>query len=146
MQSIHTWADLSRFGIFPLTGEACGLMYRILCDVTEQGRKTLEKAFGVVELRLSENWNQGTEAEPHVGSILLAREVLPFVGVFVLLEAGCTEAWLTNGGGVIGIEPSDSDEEVECFKRYHARHLIRRLAYNGTAGDRNVHLMSGRIR
>ena len=54
MQSIHAWDDLSRYGIIPLTGEACGLMYRILCDVTRRGQKTLEKAFGIVQLRLPE--------------------------------------------------------------------------------------------
>ena len=42
MKCIHSWDDLSLHGIVPLTGEACGLMYRILCDVTAPGKKTLE--------------------------------------------------------------------------------------------------------
>ena len=145
MKSIHGWDDLSCHGIVPLTGEACGLMYRILCDVTARGKKTLEKALGVVELGLSENWNHGSDADPHIGSVMLAVDVLPFVGIFALLEAGCREVWLTKGGGLIGIESSDSDEEVDRFKRFHGDDLARRFAYAGTAGDRNQHIMSGRV-
>jgi hypothetical protein len=145
MKSIHSWDDLSPYGILPLTGEACGLMYRILCDVTARGKKTLEKALAVSELRLEENWNHGSDADPHVGSVMLAREVLPFVGVFALLEDGCVEVWLTKGNGLVGIEGTDKDQDVERFKRFHADDLVRRFAYAGTAGDRNQHLMSGRV-
>ena len=86
MKSIHSWDDLSAYGIVPLTGEACGLMYRILCDVTARGKKTLEKALAVTELRLQENWNRGTDDDLHVGSIMLARDVPSFIGVFALTE------------------------------------------------------------
>ena len=33
MQKITCWDDLRPYGIGALTGEACGLSYRILCDV-----------------------------------------------------------------------------------------------------------------
>ena len=33
MKSIGCWNDLASYGIDALTGEACGLSYRILCDV-----------------------------------------------------------------------------------------------------------------
>jgi hypothetical protein len=146
MKSIHSWNDLSNFGIVPLTGEACSLRYRILCDVTAQGKKTLEKALGVVDIGLAENWNHGSDADPHVGSIMLAREILrPFVGIFALLEAGCREVWLTKGNSLIGIESTDSDEKVDRFDQYHSGNLVRRFAYTGTAGDRNQHMMSGRV-
>ena len=145
MNTISSWDDLSSYGIIPLTGEACGLMYRILFDVTAQGKKILEKAFEVSRLELHENWNHGTDADPHVGSIMLAREVLPFVGIFALLEDGCIEVWLTKGGSLIGIERTDLAEDVERFKEFHGSNLVRRFAYSGTAGDRNEHMMSGRI-
>ena len=145
MKTISSWDDLSRHGIVPLTGEACGLMYRILCDVTALGKKTLEKALGVAELKLHESWNRGTDGDPHVGSVMLAREVLPFVGVFALLEDGCPEVWLTKGNALVGIEPTDREEDVERFKQFHASDLARRFAYSGTAGDRNQHVMSGRV-
>ncbi|MHB8954536.1 MAG: hypothetical protein ACYC4U_16315 [Pirellulaceae bacterium] len=145
MKTINCWDDLNRYGIVPLTGEACGLMYRILCDVTARGKRTLEKALGVAELRLPENWNQGGTDSPHIGSVMLARELLPFVGVFALLESGCTEVWLTKAGGLIGVERNDSPDDLERFKRFHANDLARRFAYSGTAGDRNQHMMSGRV-
>ena len=145
MKTISSWEDLCPYGIVPLTGEACGLMYRILFDVTARGKRILEKAFDVSELRLHESWNRGTEAHPHVGSIMLAREILSFVGVFALLEDGCTEVWLTKGGSLIGIQRTDLPDDVERFKRFHAADLVRRFAYCGTAGDRNEHIMSGRV-
>ena len=145
MKTINSFDDLSCFGIVPLTGEACGLMYRILFDVTARGKRILEKAFDVSELRLRESWNSGNDDDPHVGSIMLARELLPFVGVFTLLEDGCLEVWLTKGGGLFGTERTDSAEDMERFKQFHASDLVRRFAYSGTAGDRNEHMMSGRV-
>jgi len=129
----------------PLTGEACGLSYRILCDVTARGKKTLEKALSVAQLGLHENWNHGSADDPHVGSIMLAPDLLPFIGVFALLETGCREVWLTKGHTVIGIEAEDTPDRVEAFKRIHANDLARRFGYGGTAGDRNQHMMTGRV-
>ena len=145
MKKIKCWDDLSAFGIVPLTGEACGLSYRILCDVTARGKKTLEKALSIAQLGLRENWNRGNPDAPHVGSVMLAPELLAFVGVFALLESGCREVWLTKGRSVIGIEPADEADRVESFKRFHADDLVRRFGYSGTAGDRNQHVMSGRV-
>ena len=145
MKSIRCWDDLSAYGIVPLTGEACGLSYRILCDVTARGKKTLEKALSVAQLGLHENWNHGNADDPHVGSVMLAPDLLPFIGVFALLEAGCREVWLTKGQTVIGIEADDSPDRVEAFKRFHANDLARRFGYAGTAGDRNQHMMTGRV-
>jgi hypothetical protein len=145
MKSIRCWDDLSVHGIIPLTGEACGLSYRLLCDVTARGKKTLEKALSVAQLGLHENWNHGADDDPHVGSVMLAPDLLPFVGVFALLEAGCREVWLTKGHTVIGVEADDSAEEVELFQQFHANDLVRRFGYAGTAGDRNQHMMTGRV-
>jgi len=93
MKTISCWDDLSRDGILPLTGEACGLSYRILCDATARGKRLLEKALSVVEIRLHENWNHGTDSDPHVGSIMLGPELLSVLGVFALLEDGWTKHW-----------------------------------------------------
>jgi len=144
MKTISSWNHLSPYGIELLTGEACGLMYRFLCDVTAQGKKTLEKALGVSELRLHESWNRGSDTDPHVGCIMLAPEVLPFIGVFALLEHGCREVWVTKEGAVIGLEAEDFPEKAEMLRRVYADKLSRRFTYGGTAGDRNVHLMTGR--
>ncbi len=145
MKLIRGWEDLSAFGIVPLTGEACGLSYRILCDVTARGKKTLEKAMSVAQLGLHENWNHGSADDPHVGSIMLAPDLLPFIGVFALLEAGCREVWLTKRQQVIGIESEDLPERLDGLKRYCGDELLRRFGYAGTAGDRNQHAMTGRV-
>ena len=94
---------------------------------------------------LHENWNHGSAEDPHVGSVMMAPELLTLLGVFALLERGCREVWLTKGNGVVGIEPADTPDWVESFMRFHADDLTRRFAYAGTAGDRNQHVMSGRI-
>ena len=74
-----------------------------------------------------------------------ALELLPFIGIFALLEAGCSEIWLTNDRTVIGIEADEVLDSVESCKRIHADDLVRPFAYAGTAGDRNQHMMSGRV-
>jgi hypothetical protein len=76
---------------------------------------------------------------------MLAPDLLSFIGVFALLECGCREVWLTKGHTVIGIEAEDSQDRVESFKRIHGNDLARRFGYAGTAGDRNQHVMSGRV-
>lgn len=145
MKSIRSWDDLSAYGIIPLTGEACGLSYRILCDVTARGKKLLEKALSISRLEPHENWNHGNVDDPHVGSVMLAPDLLAFIGVFALLETGCREVWLTKSQTVIGIEGDDSPDCVEQFKRFNTDNLARRFAYAGTAGDRNQHVMTGRV-
>ena len=144
MKTIRCLNDLAPYGIVPLTGEACGLMLRILCDVTETGRKILAKAFGIPAFALAEPWNRGTPANPHVGSIMLTTELVPFLGIFALLESGSPEVWLLKDGSLIAPEATDSPEQIAANRHLIGDHLARVLAYRGTAGDRNVHVMSGR--
>src|SRR5262245_57095429 len=91
MKTVTFWNDLQPFGIIPLTGEACGLMYRILFDVTATGRQVVAKCFGIPNINLPEPWNRGTQEDPHVGSIMLSHEALTPLAVFALLENGCKE-------------------------------------------------------
>ena len=46
---------------------------------------------------------------------------------------------------VIGIEKSDSRSDVELFQQNSGRDLARRFTYGGTVGDRNQHVISGRV-
>ena len=144
MKTINSWGDLEPYGIVLLTGEACGLGYRLLCDVTERGRKTIEKCLGMTNLVLPESWNRGKADDPHVGSLLLVREMLQPLAVFCLLESGRKEVYLV-GESVVGMEPSDPPGAIEDVKRWAKVEYARRLAYEGTAGDRNRHVMSGRV-
>jgi len=145
MKTVRCWNDLLPFGIDPLTGEACGLSYRLLCDVTEKGRRIVQKCFGFPDLSLAAPWNQGTDKEPHTGSLMLSPEMIIPLGIFALLEYGCREVWLFKDGGLVGIEATDRDDYVETWKQAHSSDFARRFACQGTAGDRNVHMMSGRI-
>ena len=144
MKSIACWNDVAPYGIVALTGESCGLGYRILFDLTEQGRRILAACFGIPQFVLAEPWNRGAADDPHVGSIMLSRELLIPIAVFALLETGCTEVWLV-GEAVIGIESGDSESEVDLQRNFHEKSFRRRLAYHGTAGSRNRHVMSGRV-
>jgi hypothetical protein len=144
MKSINCWNDLEPFGIIPLTGEACGLMYRILFDVTEKGRNIVAKCFGIPNVNLPEPWNRGSPEDPHVGCIMLTREMLQPLAVFALLESGFKEVYLV-GDSVHAFEETDAPDLIEDVKRWSKVDHARRLAYRGTAGDRNIHGMSGRV-
>ena len=145
MQKINCWDDLRPYGVDLLTGEACGLSYRLLCDVTQKGQQTIQKALGVANLGLADNWNRGDPHDPHVGSIMLVPELFIPLGIFALLEHGCREVFQTKSGGLVGIEATDDHERVEAVKRLYADNFVRRYAYAGTAGDRNRHEMTGRV-
>ena len=145
MKTIACWNDLEKFGIVVLTGEACGLGYRLLFDLTQNGKKIVQKCFSLAEGFAGEAWNRGSRDDPHVGSVMLTQEMLVPIGVFALLETGCTEVWLYQNGGLLGVERDDSPELVERCRRLAPESLARKFAYRGTAGDRNVHQMSGRI-
>ena len=144
MKTLASWGDLAPHGIIPLTGEACGLVYRILFDVTENGRKVLGTCFGVPDLRLPEPWNRGPAEDPHVGCIMLSAEMRVPVSIFALLKGGCKEVYLM-GDVVLGFEESDPPDAPEAMRRVYGIEYVRRFGYWGTAGDRNVHLMSGRV-
>ena len=141
MKTIARWSDLEAHGIDPLTGEACSLGLRILCDLTQKGKSVVEKCLSV-EIR-SENWNSGSTNDPHVASIMLTTEMLQPIAVFALLESGCREVWVTDSAA-FGVEPADTEDEVERLKQVY--HFRRRFAYRGPHLDRNQHQMSGRVR
>lgn len=141
MKTVTCWGALEPFGIVPLTGEACALGYRILCDLTEKGKRTVERCLSV-EIR-SESWNSGSKDDPHIASIMLTQEMLVPLAVFALLESGCREVWVTQYAA-FGVDQEDSDEAVAVTKRSHP--LQRRFAFHGPFDDRNQHQMSGRVR
>lgn len=140
MQMVQCLNDLERFGIIPLTGDACGLLYRVLFDVTANGQKTLQRCFGLTKLELNKPWHSGGNEDPHVGSLMLAPEMLPAVGIFGLLESGCVEIW-RKGDTLFGIELDDDEGYLEEVKKTHGP--LRRFAYRGDAGDGNVNMPAG---
>ena len=71
MKTVSHWDALEPFGITALTGEACSLGYRLLCNITATGKRIVERCLGV-EIQ-SQNWNHGSDDDPHVASIMLTR-------------------------------------------------------------------------
>lgn len=141
MKRIDTIRDLEQFGVDALTGESDTHMYRILCDCTAQGKKIIERTLAT-ELTLSENWNSGTKADPHIGSLLLPLEFVPSIGVFALLsDTQISEVWLLKTGSVVGFGVEDVDLKEALQKHYEGQ--IRNVFYPRPS-DRHVHLMTGR--
>jgi hypothetical protein len=142
MRRITCWNDLALWGIIPLTGESCGLGYRILFDVTGQGRAIIGRWLGIPDFKLAEPWNRSSEDDPHIGSILLSPESLAPLSAFALFAAGCTEVWFIEQG-VIGMGGDDMAKEREWARAQYKPSRI--LRPQGTAGERNVHQMTGRV-
>jgi hypothetical protein len=141
-RTIESWYDLEAFGIIPLTGEACGLMMRLLCDVTEGGRKIVERFLGgTVAIKPGSHWNGGSKDDPHVGSVLLPRGIFTDLAAFTLCVTGTGTVASCKDGTVMECDgPLDGDEEnIYRIARYY-----RRSTDPGT-GDRNRHAMSGRV-
>ncbi|MDP2607246.1 MAG: hypothetical protein Q8S00_32315 [Deltaproteobacteria bacterium] len=166
LRSIRCWDDLKPFGINCLTGEACGYAMRLLCDVTERGAEIVERYLGgTVQIKRGSNWNGGSSDDPHVGSVLLARDSLISLGAFCLLRtrtdsgsaiillkeayggylveysAESLESYRElyqgrNGGN--GFEGGDSSDRFEArIARYYARPSVM-------DPERHTHAMSGR--
>jgi len=90
LKRISALRDLEKYGFSLLTGEACGLGLRILCDVSDAGRRLFIKAFGLShETKLADPWNSYVGGARSVGSVMLGPDDYMTIGIFALLGAGC---------------------------------------------------------
>lgn len=164
MREIQCFRDLEQFGIDALTGEACGYAMRLLCDVTAEGKRLIELYLGgTIVVREGTNWNGGSEADPHVGSVLLPREgfVGPF-GAFCLLQTRSPGSMVVSLKGRHGDYPAEyttddidrlrdlwegADQSFEeLFERWSLIKIVRYYARPAAEGtDRNCHAMTGRV-
>ena len=142
VKTIDCWAGMQPYGIVPLTSEPDGLKYRIVCDVTEKGKRLLEKALGMAEAQLEMNWDYGTNEEQHVGSVMLSPEILVIIGVYALLDDGCHEVWTTKSYGLVGIQQGDSQQAVDNLQLYYGHDLVQRFFCPDTLGNRNACFLS----
>lgn len=129
---------LRSHGIDPLTGEACGLGMRVLCDVTEEGKKILERFFGLPEIRMMEAWNP----EPgKVGSIMIPRDMFTDLLVMIMVEDGKNIVAHTEDGLYAGTQKEIDDITAMTWVNVHRVHQV-----SGTGRDktRNVHEATGR--
>jgi hypothetical protein len=132
---------LSKLGFDLLTGEACGLGARILCDITESGRQLLAEVLGLTGLVPADAWNHrpGT-----VGSVMIPREMFTPLIVFGLFRDPQVRAVYLTEDGVYGMT---SDQEIRQVDESDWITVTRRFHRRGTApgGLRHVHEFSGRI-
>lgn len=136
--------ELEAFGIKILTGEACPFGQRLLCDMTEQGRRIFLDMLGL-DATMSRAWNFGDGWE---FSAMIPRSLLEFdLPLWCLISKGYDE-FIVSDDGVCAREASDNDEE---WKEYY-EHLIhfnrhpQKVYPTGgpRRGTRMVHAMSDR--
>ena len=138
---IRSWNDLREFGIDALTGEACGLSMRILCDINKRGINTINDFFGGnMSFTAGSNWNRDG-----VASILLPYSILPDLAAYCLLKTYSTVVHFKEGT-IQGYYDSDMEYITQMSNPpYNA--VVRTYQVHGTAkgGFRNEHMMSGRV-
>lgn len=142
MKRIDGIKNLEPYGIDALTGESDAHMYRILCDVTKNGKAIIERTMDV-GLQLHDNWNSGKPDDPHIGSLLLPLEFVPSIAVFCLLkDTDITEVWLMKSGSVLGF--GVEDVELAARLKRQCEGEVRKIFY-ARPSDRNVHQFTGRV-
>lgn len=138
--SVRCWDDLRAFGIEALTGEACSLAMRLLCDVTERGKGIVESFLGRrIALESGSNWNGGSKDDPHVASILLPRSILEDLGAFALCHTAEPHE---------GVARLDSGVVVRFTGKLRPWHRETARFYRRPAqpvATRNQHQFTGRI-
>ena len=103
-----TGTTSAHYGINFLTGEACAVGKRLLCDVNDQGRKLICSVFGLPSnTTFAENWNSSVNGEPSIGSIFFPPHLFAFLAAMICLQTGCKCAVVVATGEVYGIEPDD---------------------------------------
>jgi len=163
MITITHLKHLERLGIRPLTGEADNLGFRLLCDLTEEGKRVVEETYGVS--CTSSNWNSGA-----VASCTLSQGSCRDLAIVGLVIKGHT-AILTLDGGVYGLEDGEEFKDAEYDWQYpeppklvtparikvgqewqdwpedyygKVQRVFRPNNNHPHAGTRNVHQMTGR--
>lgn len=147
MTVLRTPADLAQFGVNPLTGEACPLGLRILCDLTEKGRTLVSLFLGAPEADcFPPNWNSMVGEEHAVASILLPRGGMRELMIFALFtKGGCSEV-LASTGEVRGICLDDEyrSRYLELASAQPGQYTVHRRPPGLGPAARNIHSFTGR--
>jgi len=80
MISFQSIQDLKRFGVYPLTGEACGLAMRSLCDLDEDGHRLINAFLNVDPHK--KPMNNG------VSSMMIPYSIMQDLWIFAAVRAG----------------------------------------------------------
>ncbi len=154
MSNVHIngWSDLKKYGINPLTGEACALSMRTLCDLSEKGADLMCNFLGLqyrnpATTVFAQNWNSMVGEDPAVASTMLPRGLFPDLCKFAIFTVSRAKYALNSPDGAWHGYDADfvSDlgySEEELFKRIPGEWYRNPLAPD--AGSRNVHQFTGR--
>jgi hypothetical protein len=99
------WDDLRKYGINPLTGEACPFGQRILTDLTERGKRIVLDMLGIPSANLSSNRNGGAAF-----SMIILRDLFQQLYAWCLINDGIEDV-IVSDDGVVGREPEDTDQD-----------------------------------
>jgi hypothetical protein len=145
-------------GINPLTGEACALSMRILCDLNEDGASLIRDYLSLPEdCPLSPAWNGTVGDKPAIASVTIERGMFPALVHFALFRAGCqyvygrddsadssgfSDSDLTEYPALAGYIDGSSRAGFDMGFR-----LYRNPRHAGpSVGTRTVHAFTGRIK
>lgn len=134
MRVIRTWNCLEAFGIIPLT-TAFG-RFGTPCDVTALGKQLLETAFDVEPLVLRAPCKPGSPDCPHVGSIMLGAEMLPFLALQALCGDGATEIVVTSDGRYWALYPHENGFRKRMFFDYYRDDIVAHIQCNSASMGR----------
>lgn len=158
-----SYYELPKFGIQPLTSEACAYGMRILCDLSEEGIALVASFLGLQHVELKDRtlrtfpppMNSRVDDKPAAASCMLDRDVFPRLMLFALWRAGAqtivqhAERSFT---GIMG--PADPEYKylqeylrkgsAWCAKAGVVIHRDPRVPGQSAVGGRNVHAFTGR--
>ena len=141
----YSYKDMIKFGINPLTGEACSFSKRILCDLSEEGVELLSEYFGIKSEAFPENWNSKVGREEAVASVMIDRNAFNDIMIFALMLRG----WhyiIVRDFCYITVTNEESEMQQWHDLNMEGIKIIRNYHYSTQPrmGSRNVHQMSGR--
>lgn len=143
MKHFDSWRDLETLGINYLTSEPCGLAMRLLCDVNQKGKETIETFFRC-QLVEGSNWNSKVNGEPAVASVMLPRGIFNELAAFAWIHQTNNPVRMPDKRGVIGMEADDTADYFKRVEKCYSGRWINKSNHPGTGID-NQHVMSGRV-
>lgn len=141
---------MQKYGVNPLTGEACAYGLRILCDLSQEGKELVTNWLGLREDGFLPNWNTYVGDKPSVASIMLTRSALHELCHWIIVHVEKLPVVVEGKDGtVMGLEEDNPYylqylETPDVWEGIWQKVFV--YAKNGNSVDgRNTHQMSGRI-
>lgn len=152
MLYFQSTSDLTRFGVNPLTGEACSYSMRVLCDLSQSGVELVSTFLGLQHTSdvFATNWNSTVNGSPAIASIMLTRGTLKDLiqfGIFYVEKCDVlitmTDSW------IVGLKSTDEyyDRYLELAaddKRYSVLRNPMSYTNHPSVAGRNIHSFTGR--